>query len=65
MRQNLKLARTEAGLTQKEVADGLGISERYYRYIEAGTREGKGQLWDKLEAQFLTHQRELRETATG
>lgn len=65
MRQNLKLARENAGLTHKEIALIMGISERYYRYIEAGTREGKGQLWDKLEAQFLTPQRELRETATG
>ena len=40
MRKNLQSARKAAGLTQQAMADKLGISERYYRFIEAGTRDG-------------------------
>lgn len=61
MRQILKRAREQAGATQKEIADKLGVSERYYRHIESGTREGKGWLWDELEALFQIPQRQLRE----
>lgn len=61
MRQILKQARDQAGATQREIADKLGISEVYYRCIESGTREGKGWLWDELEALFGIPQRQLRE----
>jgi transcriptional regulator with XRE-family HTH domain len=61
MRPNLKKARLEAGLTQQQLADKLGISERYYRFIEAGTRDGDFALWDALEDLFGIHQRILRE----
>ena len=61
MRQILKQAREQAGATQKEIADKLGVSERYYQHIESGTREGKGWLWDELEALFQIPQRQLRE----
>ena len=37
-RENLKKARKEAGMTQKQVAEYLKISERYYRLIESGKR---------------------------
>ncbi len=60
MRSKLRHARTSAGLTQKETATAIEVSERYYQHIEAGTREGKGQLWDKLEALFQIPQRQLR-----
>ena len=52
MRQILKRAREQAGATQREIADKLGVSERYYRHIELGSREGKGWLWDELEALY-------------
>ena len=61
MRANLKKARQDAGLTQKQVAEYLGIHERYYRHIEAGFRTGGFILWDMLEDLFSIHQRELRE----
>lgn len=60
MRPNLKHARTKAQMTQKQTATALGICERYYQDIEAGTKEGKGALWDKLEDLFRVPQRELR-----
>ena len=61
MRQILKRAREQAGTTQKEIADKLGVSEHYYQHIESGSREGKGWLWDELEALFRIPQRQLRE----
>ena len=38
MRENLKKARTEAGLTQKEVARCADITERCYQYYENGDK---------------------------
>lgn len=61
MRKNLKEARQKAGMTQKQVAEYLGISERYYQHIEAGQRTGDFTLWDMLEDLFNVHQRILRE----
>lgn len=61
MRENLKAARKAAGLTQKQVADKLGISLIGYQQIERGVRIGKIQMWDKLEDLFKIHQRVLRE----
>lgn len=62
VRKNLKEARQKAGLTQKQVAEYLGIHERYYQHIEAGQRTGDFTLWDMLEDLFNIHQRKLRET---
>ncbi len=64
MRKNLKEARQKAGMTQKEVAEYLEISERYYRFIEAGSREGDFETWDALEDLFNIHQRLLRKIST-
>ena len=61
MRQTLKQQRKAANMTQREVAKIIGISEIHYRMIEAGTREGKGHIWDKLQDFFGVGQRELRE----
>jgi DNA-binding XRE family transcriptional regulator len=61
MRLKLKQARIKAGMKQKETAIAIGVSERMYRAIENGTREGKGRIWDTLEALLKTPQRELRE----
>lgn len=60
MRNNLKEARQKAGMTQKQVAEYLGISEIGYRQIESGKRIGSIHTWDKLEDLFNIHQRELR-----
>lgn len=65
MRKNLKEARQKAGMTQNEVAELLGISERYYRFIENGERNGDFELWDTLEDLFKEHQRLLREISSN
>ena len=65
MRKNLKEARQKAGMTQKQVAEYLGIHERYYQHIEAGKRTGDFTLWDMLEDLFNVHQRKLRETSNN
>lgn len=60
-RENLKNARQQAGMTQQQVADALGISLVYYQKIEAGNRTGDFSLWDTLEDITGIHQRKLRE----
>lgn len=60
-RGNLKQARKAANLTQKNVADRLGITERYYRMIEAGDCTGGFEIWDDLEDMFGISQRVLRQ----
>ena len=64
-RENLKKARKKAGMTQKQVAEYLGISERYYRLIESGMRNGTFEVWDRLEDLFGIHQRILRELSSN
>ncbi len=64
MREKLKAARKAKGLTQRDVAGRLGISTRYYRFIEAGERDGDFAIWDALEDLFGIHQRILRELST-
>ena len=40
MRENLRNARIEKGMTQKQVAKYLHTAERYYKQIEYGERLG-------------------------
>lgn len=61
MRKNLQKARKDAGLTQQEMADKLGLSLIGYSQIERGKRIGKIETWDKLEDITGIHQRILRE----
>lgn len=61
MRENLRNARKEKGLTQQQVADHIGISLRYYQKLEAGNQTGDFAIWDGLEDLFNIHQRQLRE----
>ncbi len=61
MRENLKEARQEAGMTQKQVAEHLKISLRMYQRIENGNALGKIIYWDFLEDLFEIPQRQLRE----
>lgn len=61
MRENLKKARKEAGMTQQQIADRLGISVVYYQKIEQGSRTGDFSFWDELEDITGVHQRKLRE----
>lgn len=39
MREWMKEKRTEKGLTMRETAEKLDISEAYYSYIESGERQ--------------------------
>ena len=48
MKERLKELRLERGLTQKQVADYLGISDRGYGYYEAGRREPSIECLKKL-----------------
>ena len=61
MRKLLKKARQDAGLTQQQMADRVGISLVYYQKIEQGTRTGDFYIWDTLEDITGVHQRKLRE----
>lgn len=61
MRKNLKKARNKKGMSQRNVADFLGIHIRAYKYLESGHTKGKIETWDKLEDLFGVNQRYLRE----
>lgn len=61
MRENLRKARIEKGMTQKQISNYLHVSERYYKAIEYGERLGGIDSWDKLEDLFGINQRVLRE----
>ena len=61
----LKQARKDAGMTQQEVADGVGVSLRHYCKIEAGDVIGSIPVWDSLEDMFGIHQRKLREVSVS
>ncbi len=61
MRENLRAARKAAGLTQRQMAEYLHVSERHYKFMESGHTTGNVELWDKLEDLFNIHQRVLRE----
>lgn len=60
IRKALQSARKDKGLTQKQVAEYLGITERAYQNIEYGKTLGSINHWDKLEDLFARSQRELR-----
>ncbi len=65
MRKNLKEARQKAGMTQRQVAEYLGMTERAYQRIENGERIGMIETWDLLEDLFKIHQRILREISSN
>ena len=48
-------------MTQQQMADKLGIDERYYKAIESGERLGGIWIWDMLEDILQVNQRFLRE----
>lgn len=51
--KNLRDVRYKNGdLTQKEVAEKIGISEGSYNAIENGKRYGSNKTWNKLQALF-------------
>ncbi len=65
MRIKLRQARLDKGMTQKQVAEYLGVTEQHYQRIEYGFTIGKVELWDRLEDLFNIHQRVLREIHPG
>lgn len=60
MRNILREERHKKGMTQKQVADLLGISERGYKIYRIRSTNGSIEIWDKLEDIFNVHQRLLR-----
>lgn len=48
MRKNLIITRKNNNLTQIDIAKKVGISERQYRSLEAGTSDGSIKIWQKL-----------------
>lgn len=64
MRENLKKARKEAGLTQQQMADKLGLTLRHYQKIEYSELNGSFEVWDALEDLLGIHQRILRSTSS-
>lgn len=61
MRKVLKEAREDADLTQRQIAELLGISVRHYQRIESGRSNGSFEIWGGLEDILWVNQRKLRE----
>jgi DNA-binding XRE family transcriptional regulator len=51
-RQTLKVFRVTHDLTQKQLADKLGVSVSSYNLIENGARRGSQKFWLKLQHEF-------------
>ena len=52
MLKNLADSRKEIGCSQKKMAEILGISERQYQRLEAGTSGGHMSIWKTLSKMF-------------
>lgn len=65
LRKNLKNARKEKGMTQRQVAERLNINIRHYQKMESGEIGGSFDAWDALEDMFGVHQRILREISNN
>jgi Uncharacterized protein conserved in bacteria len=61
MRAILREKRLKRKMTQRDVAESVGISLRLYQHLEQGTAVGSVATWDKLEDLFKTRQQRLRE----
>ena len=60
-REVLKQTRKGKGMTVRVISELLGVSERLYKYVEAGHTTGKAEMWDALEDILGINQRSLRE----
>lgn len=65
MRENLKNARKQAGMTQQQLADKLGLTLGHYQKIEYAKLNGSFEVWDALEDMLGIHQRVLRENPSN
>lgn len=52
MRTELKVLRVKNQLTQKELADKVGVSLTTYNLIENGSRRGSVKFWQTLQQEF-------------
>ena len=52
MRTELKVLRIKSNLTQKELAEKLGVSYPTYNLIEQGKRKGSTEFWANLQKAF-------------
>ncbi len=52
MRKNLIIMRKKSNFTQAEVAKLIGITDRQYARLEAGTSDGSIKVWCKLKDLF-------------
>lgn len=59
LKENIKKARLKAGLTQKEVAEKMGIKQPNYGQWERGIRKPKQETLEKLAEIFSTTTDEL------
>lgn len=64
-RVNLQNARKEAGMTQQQMADKLGVPLGYYQKVEYEKLNGSFEVWDALEDILGIHQRILRESSSS
>ena len=48
MRTALRKARVQAHLTQKEMAERIGVTLRHYNAIESGLSFGSIQVWERI-----------------
>lgn len=48
LKKNLIKKRQEKGFTQTQLAEKIGVSERHYQALEAGTSNGSVDIWLKL-----------------
>jgi len=65
VRETLRQARRDKGMTQQDMADELGITLRHYQKIEYANLKGSFEVWDALEDLLGVHQRILRENTSN
>ena len=59
MRTELKVLRVKHNLTQKELAEKVGVSYPTYNLIEQGKRKGSTQFWANVQKLFNLEDGEL------
>lgn len=52
MRTELKVLRVKSNLTQRELAEKLGVSYPTYNLIEQGKRKGSTEFWEAVQKLF-------------
>jgi transcriptional regulator with XRE-family HTH domain len=64
MALNLKKIRIEHNLTQRQLADKVGLEQSQISNLETGRRLGSVTIWDRLEKVLNVDQRTLRQVET-